>query len=81
MVLQAFDFYYLAENHGCRIQIGGSDQWGNMTAGTELIRRKLGSDAYIVTVPLITTASGVKFGKTEGGAVWLDPLKTSPYAF
>jgi tyrosyl-tRNA synthetase len=81
MILQAYDFLYLAENHGCRIQLGGSDQWGNMTAGTELIRRKNGSDAYIVTVPLITTASGAKFGKTEGGAIWLDPEKTSPYAF
>ncbi|MFA6448783.1 MAG: tyrosine--tRNA ligase [bacterium] len=81
MILQAYDFLHLAENHGCRIQLGGSDQWGNMTAGTELIRRKLGSEAYIVTVPLITTASGAKFGKTEGGAIWLDPEKTSPYAF
>jgi tyrosyl-tRNA synthetase len=81
MILQAFDFLHLAEHNNCLIQVGGSDQWGNMTAGCELIRKKLAKEAYIVTFPLITTSSGVKFGKTEGGAVWLDPDKTSPYAY
>lgn len=81
MLLQAYDFQYLAKHHNCMLQIGGSDQWGNMTAGCELIRKKNAKEAYIVTFPLITTSAGVKFGKTEGGAVWLDPEKTSPYAF
>lgn len=81
MLLQAYDFYHLHKTHGCNLQIGGADQWGNMTAGIELIRRKLSEQAYCMTVPLITTASGAKFGKTESGAVWLDPERTSPYAF
>lgn len=81
MILQAFDFYHLAKDHGCLMQIGGSDQWGNMTAGIELIRRKLSQRAYIQTLPLITSADGKKFGKSEGTAIWLDPDKTSPYGF
>ncbi len=81
MILQAFDFYHLAKTHGCRLQIGGSDQWGNMTAGIDLIRKKLSTQAYVQTLPLVTTAEGKKFGKTEAGAIWLDPKRTSPYAF
>lgn len=81
MLLQAHDFYYLRSTHGCELQIGGSDQWGNITAGTDLIRKKLGVSAWGLTFPLITRADGTKFGKTEGGAVWLDPEKTSPYRF
>ncbi len=81
MLLQAFDFQNLYENYDCRIQIGGSDQWGNITAGTELIRKKLGQRAYGVTFPLLTNADGSKFGKTAEGSVWLDPNLTSPYAF
>jgi tyrosyl-tRNA synthetase len=79
MLLQAFDFYHLRESLHCELQVGGSDQWGNITAGTDLIRRKLGAPAYGLTFPLITKSDGTKFGKTEGGAVWLDPEKTSPY--
>jgi tyrosyl-tRNA synthetase len=81
MLLQAHDFYVLREQLGCELQIGGSDQWGNITAGTDLIRRKLGKSAWGLTFPLITKSDGTKFGKTEGGAVWLDPRKTSPYRF
>jgi len=81
MLLQAFDFYHLCREMGCELQIGGSDQWGNITAGMDLIRKKLGRQAYGLTLPLITKSDGTKFGKTEGGAVWLDPGKTSPYRF
>jgi tyrosyl-tRNA synthetase len=81
MLLQAYDFLQLYKRHDVTMQLGGSDQWGNITAGIELIRRTVGGEAYGVTVPLITTASGTKFGKTEAGAVWLDPEKTSPYQF
>jgi tyrosyl-tRNA synthetase len=81
MLLQAFDFYHLCESMHCELQVGGSDQWGNITAGTDLIRRKLGTPAFGLTFPLITKSDGTKFGKTEGGAVWLDPEKTSPYRF
>jgi tyrosyl-tRNA synthetase len=81
MLLQAFDFYVLCRDHNCELQIGGSDQWGNITAGTDLIRKKLGRPAYGLTLPLITNADGTKFGKTAAGAVWLDPKKTSPYRF
>ncbi|HEY0945116.1 MAG TPA: tyrosine--tRNA ligase [Opitutaceae bacterium] len=80
-LLQAHDFYHLRKALGCELQIGGSDQWGNITAGTELIRKKLGVPAWGWTFPLITKSDGTKFGKTEGGAVWLDPQKTSPYKF
>jgi tyrosyl-tRNA synthetase len=81
MLLQAFDFYVLCRDHGCELQIGGSDQWGNITAGIDLIRKKLGKQGYGLTLPLITKADGTKFGKTEGGSVWLDPKKTSVYRF
>ncbi|MGD1031850.1 MAG: tyrosine--tRNA ligase [Opitutaceae bacterium] len=81
MLLQAYDFYHLRKAFGCELQIGGSDQWGNITAGTDLIRKKLGGPAWGLTFPLITRADGTKFGKTESGAVWLDPAKTSPYRF
>lgn len=80
-LLQAYDFKYLYENYGCKLQMGGSDQWGNITCGTELIRRTLGGEAFAMTCPLITKADGSKFGKTEKGNVWLDAEKTSPYAF
>ncbi len=80
-LLQAFDFYHLRRTFTCELQIGGSDQWGNITAGTDLIRKKLGVTCWGWTFPLITKADGTKFGKTEGGAVWLDPKKTSPYKF
>ena len=80
-LLQAFDFCHLRETAKCELQIGGSDQWGNITAGTDFIRKKLGVPAWGWTFPLITKADGTKFGKTEGGAVWLDPKKTSPYRF
>jgi tyrosyl-tRNA synthetase len=80
-LVQGYDFLYLYENHQCRLQMGGSDQWGNITTGTELIRRKTGGEAYALTCPLITKADGGKFGKTEEGNVWLDPQKTSPYKF
>lgn len=80
-LIQGYDFYHLWKNENCSIQLGGSDQWGNIVTGTELIRRMGGGSAYALTVPLITKADGTKFGKTEGGSVWLDPEKTSPYAF
>ena len=79
MVLQAYDFYHLRKTYGCELQIGGSDQWGNITAGTDLIRKKLGVPSWGLTFPLITKSDGTKFGKTETGTVWLDPRKTSPY--
>ena len=78
-LVQGFDFMHLYEKYGCKVQLGGSDQWGNITTGTELIRRKLGAEAYAITCPLITKADGTKFGKTESGNVWLDPRYTSPY--
>ncbi len=81
MLVQALDFWHLWKHDRCELQMGGSDQWGNITAGTELISRKEGASAHGLTFPLLTTASGVKFGKTESGAVWLDPAKTSPYKF
>ena len=80
-LLQGYDFLYLYEHEGCRLQMGGSDQWGNITTGTELIRRMNGGEAFAITCPLITKADGTKFGKTEGGNVWLDPKRTSPYTF
>lgn len=81
MLIQGYDFYHLRENHDCRLEIGGSDQWGNITAGTDLIRRKLGTAAFGMTMPLLLDNSGNKFGKTAGGAIWLDPKRTTPYAF
>ena len=80
-LLQGYDFLYLYEHHGVKLQLGGADQWGNITTGTELIRRKLGGEAYALTCPLITKADGGKFGKTEKGNIWLDPERTSPYQF
>ena len=81
MLLQALDFYVLFRDCSCELQIGGSDQWGNITAGIDLVRKKLGKTAYGLTLPLITNADGTKFGKTEAGAVWLDPKRTSAYRF
>jgi len=81
MLLQAFDFYVLCRDHNCELQIGGSDQWGNITAGIELTRKKLGRTVYGLTLPLITKADGTKFGKTETGTVWLDINRTSVYKF
>lgn len=81
MIMQAYDFYYLFQNYGCNMQFGGDDQWSNMLAGTELIRRKLGKDAYAMTITLLLKSDGEKMGKTAGGAVWLDADKTSPYEF
>jgi tyrosyl-tRNA synthetase len=81
MLLQAYDFLELRRRHDVRLQMGGSDQWGNITAGIELIRRSTGLDAHAITSPLVTTSAGTKFGKTEAGAVWLDPDLTSPYQF
>lgn len=81
MIMQAYDFYYLFQKYGCNMQFGGDDQWSNMLAGTELIRRKLGKDAHAMTITLLTKSDGKKMGKTAGGAVWLDPNKTSPYDF
>jgi tyrosyl-tRNA synthetase len=81
MLLQAFDFFVLARDQNCELQIGGSDQWGNITAGIDLCRKKLGKPVFGLTLPLITNADGTKFGKTEAGAVWLDPKKTSVYKF
>lgn len=81
MLLQAYDFLELFRREGVTLQMGGSDQWGNITAGMELIRRAEGKTAHALTLPLVTTASGTKFGKTEAGAVWLDPARTSPYKF
>jgi tyrosyl-tRNA synthetase len=80
-LMQGYDFYWLYRHKNCKLQMGGSDQWGNMTTGTELIRRKNAGEAYVFTCPLITKADGTKFGKTEKGNVWLDPEKTSPYQF
>ncbi len=80
-LVQAYDFYYLYKHKNCKLQMGGSDQWGNITSGSELIRRKEGGEAYALTCPLITKADGGKFGKTEKGNVWLDPRYTSPYQF
>ena len=81
MVMQSYDFYHLYKEYGCNIQLGGNDQWSNLLGGTELIRRKLGKDAHAMTIPLLTKADGTKIGKTAGGAVWLDPNKTSPFDF
>jgi len=81
MLLQAYDFLHLFRAYGCRVQMGGNDQWGNIVAGVELIRRVEGKAAYGITFPLITTSSGAKMGKTAHGAVWLDPDRTSPYQF
>lgn len=80
-LVQGYDFYYLYTHKNCKLQMGGSDQWGNIVTGTELIRRKSNGDAFALTTPLIKKADGTKFGKTEGGNVWLDPKKTSPYEF
>ena len=80
-VLQSMDYLELYRKYNCTLQIGGSDQWGNITTGTELVRRIAGGEAYAFTCPLLTKADGGKFGKTESGTVWLDPEKTSPYAF
>lgn len=80
-LLQGYDFLYLYEHEGVRLQLGGADQWGNITTGTELIRRTLGEQAFALTCPLITKSDGTKFGKTEKGNIWLDPKKTSPYEF
>jgi tyrosyl-tRNA synthetase len=80
-LMQGYDFYWLYTHHNCKMQMGGSDQWGNITTGTELVRRKAGGEAFAFTCPLITKADGGKFGKTEKGNVWLDPEKTSPYQF
>ncbi len=80
-LVQGYDFYWLYQNRNCKLQMGGSDQWGNIVTGTELIRRKTGGEAFAFTCPLITKADGGKFGKTEKGNVWLDPKKTSPYQF
>jgi tyrosyl-tRNA synthetase len=81
MILQAFDFYYLNQNYHCELQIGGSDQWGNITAGIELIKKKTGQEVFGLSLPLVTKADGTKFGKTESGTIWLDPQLTSPYQF
>jgi tyrosyl-tRNA synthetase len=81
MVVQAYDFWHLFRTEQCELQLGGSDQWGNITAGTELISRREGKQAHGLVLPLLTTSSGAKFGKSEGGNVWLDPTKTSPYQF
>jgi tyrosyl-tRNA synthetase len=81
MLLQAHDFYVLARDQDCELQIGGSDQWGNITMGIDLVRKKLGRPSFGLTLPLITKSDGTKFGKTESGAIWLDPKRTSPYRF
>ena len=81
MLMQGYDFYRLYQDYGCNLEFGGDDQWGNMLAGTELIRKKLGKDAQVMTITLLTNKDGKKMGKTAGGAVWLDPEKTSPYEF
>jgi tyrosyl-tRNA synthetase len=81
MILQGYDFLHLNREFGCTLQIGGSDQWGNMTAGMDLIRRSTDSRGFCLTVPLITKSDGTKFGKTAGGSVWLDPKQTCPYEF
>ena len=79
--MQGYDFYWLHANKGIKLQMGGSDQWGNIVTGTEIIRRKAGGEAFALTTPLVTKADGSKFGKTEKGNVWLDPKRTSPYQF
>jgi tyrosyl-tRNA synthetase len=81
MIMQSYDFYYLYQHYGCNMQFGGDDQWSNMLGGTELIRRKLGKDAYAMTITLLLNSEGNKMGKTASGAVWLDPNKTSPFDF
>ncbi len=81
MIMQSYDFYYLYQHYGCNMQFGGDDQWSNMLGGTELIRKKLGKDAYAMTITLLLNSEGKKMGKTQSGAVWLDPNKTSPYDF
>jgi tyrosyl-tRNA synthetase len=80
-LIQGYDFYWLYQNKNCKLQMGGSDQWGNITTGTEIIRRKTGGEAFAFTCPLLTKSDGGKFGKTEGGNIWLDPEKTTPYQF
>lgn len=80
-LLQGYDFLFLYQNYNCKLQMGGSDQWGNITTGNELIKRKIGGEAFALTAPLIKKQDGTKFGKTEKGNVWLDPTKTSPYEF
>jgi tyrosyl-tRNA synthetase len=80
-LVQGYDFYWLFNNRNCKLQMGGSDQWGNITTGAELIRRKSGGEAFAFTCPLLTKSDGGKFGKTEKGNIWLDPDKTSPYQF
>lgn len=80
-LVQGYDFYWLSKNKNCKVQMGGSDQWGNIVTGTELIRRKSNSEAYAITTNLVTKADGTKFGKSEGGNIWLDPKRTSPYKF
>jgi tyrosyl-tRNA synthetase len=80
-LVQGYDFYWLNKNKGCKLQMGGSDQWGNIVTGTEIIRKKSGGEAFAFTCPLLTKADGGKFGKTEKGNIWLDPKKTSPYQF
>ena len=81
MIMQSYDFYYMFQHYGCNMQFGGDDQWSNMLGGTELIRRKLGKDAYAMTITLLLNSEGKKMGKTQSGAVWLDPDKTSPFDF
>ena len=81
MIMQSYDFYYLFRHYGCNMQFGGDDQWSNMLGGTELIRKKLGKDAYAMTITMLLNSEGKKMGKTQKGAVWLDPEKTSPYEF
>ena len=81
MIMQSYDFYALYQKYGCNMQFGGDDQWSNMLGGTELIRRKLGKDAYAMTITLLLNSEGKKMGKTQSGAVWLDPNKTSPFDF
>ena len=81
MIMQSYDFYYMFQKYGCNMEFGGDDQWSNMLGGTELIRKKLGKDAHAMTITLLTDSQGKKMGKTAGNAVWLDPNKTSPFAF
>ena len=81
MIMQSYDFYHLYQNYGCNMQFGGDDQWSNMLGGTELIRKKLGKDAYAMTITLLLNSEGKKMGKTASGAVWLDPKKTTPFEF
>jgi len=80
-LVQGYDFLWLYQHKNCKLQMGGSDQWGNITTGTELIRRKTGGEAFALTIPLVTKSDGGKFGKTEAGNIWLDPERTSPYEF